>query len=108
MLRPSVYRSHFTATELGAIPAVQLGERVHTVEHPAFGCPVTGCAFVGPMQVYVNAVRWLCGHTRSLPAHDQSCYVACHHNRAKQLSAKHDKNLRDMAEARARRLTVVA
>ncbi|MDX3661258.1 hypothetical protein PV646_28470 [Streptomyces sp. ID05-26A] len=101
-------RTEIAPYGVGCIPLHQLGERIHVVKHPAFGCPVPICDYLGPLQVYVTAVRWLCGHTRTLPAHDQSCHRTCHHNRVAFLAAKQAENRRRNAELRARRFTVVA
>jgi hypothetical protein len=112
MPRTNPTRTHIAAYGLGATPVGQLGIRVHTVEHPAFGCPVTSCGTSGPMEVYVTAVRWMCGHTRTLPKHNQDCYPGCFHNTPARLAARrpyHQRHAADSrASARARRLAAVA
>jgi hypothetical protein len=50
---------------LGAIPLADLGHCLNLVARPAYPCPT--CSERGPMGVYGPAVRWVCGHTRTLP-----------------------------------------
>lgn len=50
---------------LGQLPTTRLGGLLNTVRVATFPCPQ--CTTTGPLQVYVPAVRWPCGHTRSLP-----------------------------------------
>lgn len=50
---------------IGRTPTSRLGVMLNLVDHPAFPCPE--CDVTGPLAVYVPAVRWPCGHTRSLP-----------------------------------------
>jgi hypothetical protein len=50
---------------IGRTPANRLGVLLNLVDHPAFPCP--RCDTGGPLAVYLPAVRWPCGHTRSLP-----------------------------------------
>jgi hypothetical protein len=50
---------------IGRVPKSELGALLNIVDKPAFPCPE--CGTDGPMVVYVLAVRWSCGHTRSLP-----------------------------------------
>jgi hypothetical protein len=50
---------------IGRVPASELGALLNVVERPTFPCPE--CDIRGPLAVYVPAVRWPCGHTRSLP-----------------------------------------
>jgi hypothetical protein len=94
-------RTHLAAAIIGRVPVDKLGPEIHVVEHPAFGCPVPGCDTAGPMTVYVTAVRWMCGHTRSLPKHNPACYAGCYHNLTAALAARRDYHRRTSAEARA-------
>jgi hypothetical protein len=50
---------------IGRTPKSELGALLNIVDKPPFPCPE--CGTDGPMGVYVPAVRWACGHTRSLP-----------------------------------------
>jgi hypothetical protein len=50
---------------IGCTPKTRLGVLLNLVDRPAFPCPE--CDTGGPLAVYVPAVRWPCGHTRSLP-----------------------------------------
>jgi hypothetical protein len=47
------------------VPKARLGLLLNTVERPTVPCPA--CSTSGPLAVYLPAVRWPCGHTRSLP-----------------------------------------
>ena len=67
---------------LGRIPLSKLGGAMHRVERP-LPCPVCGAG--SHMDVFPAAVRWPCGHTRTIQKIDPSCYKACHHNRARTL-----------------------
>lgn len=50
---------------LGRIPASEFGRALNVVKNPTYPCPQ--CEQRAAMSVYVTAVRWACGHTRSLP-----------------------------------------
>lgn len=58
---------------IGRTPKDRLGVQLNLVDRPAFPCPE--CDTDGPMGVYVLAVRWPCGHTRSLPPLHLNPYV---------------------------------
>jgi hypothetical protein len=46
-------------------PRNSLGRFLNQVDVPVFDCPA--CSQGGPLEVFVLAVRWPCGHTRDLP-----------------------------------------
>jgi hypothetical protein len=50
---------------VGRMSKRRLGALINVVDDPLFECPE--CWTPGPVEVYAPAVRWPCGHTRSLP-----------------------------------------
>lgn len=92
--------THIADIRLGKTPREQLGNRIHVIDNPVAACPV--CAHGGPVQVFAAAVRWPCGHTRSVPPISIDCYPGCVHNRAARLQRAR------MAMAEHRRLRLAA
>lgn len=59
---------------LGRVPVSKLGQLLNTVRQARFPCPK--CDTGGPLEVYVPAVRWPCGHTRSLPQFGRNTFAS--------------------------------
>lgn len=82
-IRTTVHGFISQPAAIGRIPREKLGACINTVARHPFPCPAHDCDMVGPIEVYSEAVRWPCGHTRSLPKLNIDCYAGCCHRRTR-------------------------